>query len=319
LAYNPPFVNAEIGDTLHFTFRQKNHTVTQSTFADPCKPMDGGFKSGFLPVPDSMTDGFPSCDWDVKTKGPLWVYCQQANHCAQGMVFAVNPPTTGDNTYEKFVAAAKASTSQAPAGGDPYGSSPPPPPASSGSAPASPPATPSSSGTPPAASGNILKVTVGGPGGLIFNPSRVDAKMGDTVRFEFHSKNHTVTQSTFAQPCTKLDAAIASTPAVFDSGYQPSNETGPFPTYDVPITTTAAMWFYCAQGNHCSQGMVFAINSVESSANNYNAFVAKAKGGSATSGNSSTPQSTPNGAVGRMAISVGTTIGVVGAVAALLL
>ena len=29
-----------------FTFKQKNHTVTQSTFGTPCKPFPNGFDSG---------------------------------------------------------------------------------------------------------------------------------------------------------------------------------------------------------------------------------------------------------------------------------
>ena len=36
LAFSPSNVTAQIGDTVTFQFRQKNHTVTQSTFAAPC-------------------------------------------------------------------------------------------------------------------------------------------------------------------------------------------------------------------------------------------------------------------------------------------
>ena len=46
LSYNPTTVVAQPGDTVTFEFHQKNHTATQSTFSDPCKPMTGGFKSG---------------------------------------------------------------------------------------------------------------------------------------------------------------------------------------------------------------------------------------------------------------------------------
>jgi plastocyanin len=328
LAYDPPFITAAAGDTLHFTFLQKNHTVTQSSFAKPCEPFvdatgaQSGFKSGFQPVPDTMTDGFPTCDWVIKSTAPLWVYCGQTNpvsHCGKGMVFAVNPPATG-NTFDAYKANAVTQDggAAAPSASDPYGSAPAPAPsapAPSGSA--TPPATPPATGSPA-----VHTVTVGGTGILAFNPPRVDAAIGDIVSFVFKAKNHTVTQSTFAAPCAKVGAPIAGTTAVMDSGFQPSNDTGPaFPTYNVTVQTTSPLWFYCAQGAgaHCAAGMVFAINSVESSANNYAAFVAKAKGASASSGNSTSGGApAPNG-VGRLAVSAGTGLGVVAAVLAMLL
>lgn len=52
LQYSPENIMAAPGDTVEFHFMQKNHTVTQSTFEDPCKKMEGGFDSGFMPNPD---------------------------------------------------------------------------------------------------------------------------------------------------------------------------------------------------------------------------------------------------------------------------
>lgn len=37
---------ANPGDTVVFTFKQSNHTATQSTFAQPCVKASGGFDSG---------------------------------------------------------------------------------------------------------------------------------------------------------------------------------------------------------------------------------------------------------------------------------
>lgn len=45
----------------------------------------------------------------VISKDPKWFYCGQPGHCQQGMVFAINPPATG-NTFVAFQAAAKKST-----------------------------------------------------------------------------------------------------------------------------------------------------------------------------------------------------------------
>ena len=38
--------NANPGDTVIFTFKQKNHTVTQSSLNTPCSPLASGFDSG---------------------------------------------------------------------------------------------------------------------------------------------------------------------------------------------------------------------------------------------------------------------------------
>ncbi|KAG6854571.1 hypothetical protein C0991_004907 [Blastosporella zonata] len=105
-----------------------------------------------------------------------------------------------------------------------------------------------------------IQVLVGDTG-LEFNPSSVTAQNGDNVIFEFRSKNHTVTQSTFAEPCTYM-----TTPTFgVNSGFQFINTTtGPFPIWNITIQNASApLWFFCAQtapADHCNAGMVFAIN-----------------------------------------------------------
>lgn len=49
---------------------------------------------------------FPTYVVNVQVTTPLWFYCAQSNHCSTGMVFAVNPPTTG-NTMANYIANAK--------------------------------------------------------------------------------------------------------------------------------------------------------------------------------------------------------------------
>jgi plastocyanin len=275
LTYTPEFVTAQPGDVVVFTFQQKNHTVTQSTFASPCQRSAGGFDTGFIPVPADNANGpFPAAQLVVKTTDPLWVYCRQANHCQQGMVFAVNP---GD----KF-AAYKAN---AMASGSPSGSVPPPPQSTS---------TPTSAVSPPPTStpstGTDHRVIVGGTGNLSFQPSTVVAQPGDTVTFEFHQKNHTATQSTFADPCKPMAAG-------FNSGFEPVGDTATeFPTYTVSVNDTKPVWVYCAQANHCSSGMVFAVNAA-TTGNTFEAFRAKAMGASSSSvpPNNANPSSTRTG------------------------
>lgn len=55
-----------------------------------------------------------------------------------------------------------------------------------------------------------------GLGGLVYSPSTVQAAIGDTVSFNFHPLDHSVTQSSFAAPCQPLAAGG------FDSGFVPS-------------------------------------------------------------------------------------------------
>jgi len=101
LVYTPPVTNAAPGDSVAFLFMAKNHTVTQSAFATPCTPLEGGFFSGFNPVSPNETHNFPGFVVPVTDTKPIWFYCSQTGHCPQGMVGAINPPTSG-NTFTKF-------------------------------------------------------------------------------------------------------------------------------------------------------------------------------------------------------------------------
>jgi len=112
LTYNPTSVMANVGDTLSFQFQSKNHTVTQSTFANPCEQMTTptlGIDSGFAPVAADATT-FPVWSFTMtNASAPLWFYCKQVGHCAKGMVFAVNP--TAEKNFTAFQAAAMATGS----------------------------------------------------------------------------------------------------------------------------------------------------------------------------------------------------------------
>ncbi|KAF7554398.1 hypothetical protein G7046_g6830 [Stylonectria norvegica] len=99
-------------------------------------------------------------------------------------------------------------------------------------------------------------VTVGGPGGLVFQPDQLnDVPMGDTVVFEFLAQNHTVTQSPFDTPCDAL-------PNGMDSGFManPNNTVVPAPQIAMQVLVSTPLWFYCKQAGHCGKGMVFSIN-----------------------------------------------------------
>ncbi|KAF9228729.1 Cupredoxin, partial [Gyrodon lividus] len=316
LQFNPQFVTANPGDTVIFTFKQANHTATQSTLANPCSMAPGGFDSGFMPVAASNTNGpFPAAEFTVQDTNPVWVYCKQANHCQQGMVFAINP----GNQFTAFQAAAMGgstttssppTTATAPTGASAitvtatlsvngggtatttYGSYP-------------------GSAAPTSAMSTDHKVVVGGSS-LTFVPSNITAQVGDTVTFQFMQKNHTATQSTFANPCRDLTSTSTSGQVGFDSGFIPvSAGVTTFPTYTVQINDTAPIWVYCKQAGHCGQGMVFAVNAVESSSNNYAAFQARAMQVNGTGTSTSTgPSPTVTGRAAKTSTSRGAGVAV---------
>lgn len=304
LRYDPQFVTANPGDTIIFTFKQANHTASQSTLAQPCVKASNGFDSGYMPVSASNTNGpFPAAQYTVQDMNPVWVYCKQGNHCQQGMVFAVNPGTQ----FAAFQAAAIGNTVAS---------------SSSASTPAT--ATSTAPTGVVTATSTDHKVVVGGSS-LIYTPSNITAQVGDTVTFQFMQKNHTVTQSTFADPCRALTLTSTSGQVGFDSGYMAvgSNATT-FPTYTVKINDTAPVWVYCKQSGHCGQGMVFSVNAVESGSNNYAAFKAKAiqLNGTLTTSTSTGAQATQTKSGGVVKMSdhgAGVLVGLVGVVTGMFL
>ncbi|KAJ4405962.1 hypothetical protein N0V91_004846 [Didymella pomorum] len=94
LGYRPESITAAVGDVVEFQFMQKNHTATQSTFADPCKAMEGGMDSGFMPNPE----GKAGVTWNM-TVTTTDAICE---HCGKGMVFSINAAFSGEKTMAQF-------------------------------------------------------------------------------------------------------------------------------------------------------------------------------------------------------------------------
>ncbi len=66
-------------------------------------------------------------------------------------------------------------------------------------------------------SGAMVVVQVSdGQNDLVFNPTEINAQIGDTVRFEFMSGNHSVARGDFSNPCAP--AAVGG----FYSGFIPA-------------------------------------------------------------------------------------------------
>ncbi|KAJ3573204.1 hypothetical protein NP233_g2586 [Leucocoprinus birnbaumii] len=109
-------------------------------------------------------------------------------------------------------------------------------------------------------------------GTYVFHPANITANVGDLVTFYFPNSgaiSHSVTQSSFANPCTHL-AANGSDPAGFDSSLLTST------TFTLNITSTNPIWFHCKQVLHCGMGMVGSINAPLTGNNTHANYVANA-------------------------------------------
>ncbi|KAJ7632397.1 hypothetical protein FB45DRAFT_1026568 [Roridomyces roridus] len=108
--------------------------------------------------------------------------------------------------------------------------------------------------------------------GFSFSPANVSAPNGTAVTFWFPNTgtNHSVTQSSFQNPCTYL-AATSNTSAGFDSGLTAASQ------FTIVIEDeTKPIWFHCKQVTHCGAfGMVGSINA-PATGNTFEAFQAAA-------------------------------------------
>jgi hypothetical protein len=97
LKFDPPFLqNIAPGQHVHFDFRALNHTLTESSFDDPCSKLPGTtIDTNFMNANKADTPEAKPFDLWINTAVPRYFYCKQANgtpnsHCGKGMVFAVN-------------------------------------------------------------------------------------------------------------------------------------------------------------------------------------------------------------------------------------
>ena len=239
----PDQLDADIGDVILYDFLAKSHSLTQSDFHTPCT-YNGGFNTGLnQPNPNNIT-GLHVIPLEVTTKSPQWFYCEQPgppNHCGLGMVFGLNPAGKMDQFIQNAIAQNGNLTTT------------------------SPPATNTTASSTSSTTGSIYTVTVGlnnGTSNMYDPPFLPKVLVGDVVHFDFRAKNHTLTESSFGAPCTKLDGTDV------DTNFQNVNiadipNAHPF---DLTVTSDEPRFFYCKQKNgtpegHCAHdGMVFGLN-----------------------------------------------------------
>jgi len=108
----------------------------------------------------------------------------------------------------------------------------------------------------------VTVVRVAQNGSLTYTPNDIRVNVGEMVQFQFAAGNHTVTQSTFDQPCQPISMHTNATG--FHSGFVPaaaSAAQNQMSIFTINVTNTNPMWIYCAQGRHCENGMVMVINA----------------------------------------------------------
>lgn len=120
---------------------------------------------------------------------------------------------------------------------------------------------PSTATVPPGPDAPIQTVVVGGGKNLIFNPPILQVAQGSRVHFDFLGQNHTLTESTFYNPCTKLQGTDVDT----DFNNANPDDIPNFRPFDFTFASAEPRFFYCKQASgtpnsHCGKGMVFAVN-----------------------------------------------------------
>ncbi|KAF5247938.1 hypothetical protein FANTH_6219 [Fusarium anthophilum] len=119
--------------------------------------------------------------------------------------------------------------------------------------------------------------------GIKFWPEKITAEPGTMVQFQFWAGNHTVTQSTFDDPCVPIGNVMSNVTGIY-SGYQPveaSMSKGMIPTYTIMVKDKKPMWLFCSKAKHCQGGMSMVINENTSanatrSLNNYKSLCSSA-------------------------------------------
>lgn len=125
LTYTPNDIRVNVGEMVQFQFAAGNHTVTQSTFDQPCQPISmhsnvTGFHSGYVPAAASAAQNQMSIfTINITNTNPIWIYCAQGRHCENGMVMVINAPTAAgtNRTLANYRAAAAQANTIAPGGG----------------------------------------------------------------------------------------------------------------------------------------------------------------------------------------------------------
>lgn len=120
--FMPNMMLAAVGDVIQFQFAEGNHTVTQSSETEACKPLQKtvstAVHSGHIPFKAGQTT-VGTFNVPITDTKPMFLYCATGPHCQLGQVMIINPSNTAQVVnYAKLSAQAKANVDGgAPSGG----------------------------------------------------------------------------------------------------------------------------------------------------------------------------------------------------------
>jgi len=110
--FTPNNFTASNGTVISFMFTNEgNHSITQSSLASPCEPLEGGFDSGWVFIPATVSTPVV---WNLTVTDdskPLWFFCKQTlpvPHCPAGMFGGIN---ANSSIMSTFATSAKSSSS----------------------------------------------------------------------------------------------------------------------------------------------------------------------------------------------------------------
>jgi len=110
LTFTPNFVVAAPGSVVEFHFGANNHSIAESSFAEPCSPLNSSsIFAGFNFVTTAGVEAPSVFQIQINDTTPIWFYCPQVSpipHCPAGMAGVINPPK--GKTAAQFVTAAMA-------------------------------------------------------------------------------------------------------------------------------------------------------------------------------------------------------------------
>ncbi|KAL8906830.1 MAG: hypothetical protein Q9171_006110 [Xanthocarpia ochracea] len=198
LTFEPNNLQVPAGQMVQFHFYPKSHSIVQSTFDQPCEPINNnnasvaGFFSGFMPVKEDATM-MPSYTIMVNNTNPIWYYCSQGKHCQAKMVGVINPPAANKSrTIESFGELASKATENLSPGKSSSGTS------SSSSSPSS--SSSSSSGSGSYGSGNYGSSGSDSSSSSAAAPAASDSTSSGTITTPLTGTNSSTTNGGAAAP-----------------------------------------------------------------------------------------------------------------------
>ncbi|KAI2616687.1 hypothetical protein GGS26DRAFT_578008 [Hypomontagnella submonticulosa] len=94
-----------------------------------------------------------------------------------------------------------------------------------------------------------------------FEPDVIKANPGDTIRFNFYPKNHSVVRADFKKPCIPWELTNDPAQSFFSGPIQQETLQTPIPTWDLKVNHTNPIFFYCSAPGSCiDYKMVGVIN-----------------------------------------------------------